>query len=79
MQQIVALAIVVLSGLYLTRSFWRSARAFFSRQGGCASGCGKCGFAPGGVRNPAATESVRRISVIPLAEVRSLPPKSENG
>ena len=66
-QQMVAVLIVLVATLYLGRNFLRSAKAFFSKKGGCASGCGKCAFAQ--QVKQAQKEGAARRNVIPLTIV----------
>ena len=66
-QQMVTALIVLVAAVYLGRNFLRSAKAFFSKKGGCASGCGKCAFAQ--QVKQAQKDSAARRNVIPLTVV----------
>lgn len=66
-QQIIALSIVALAAGYLGRNGWRAWRAFRQSKGGCASGCGKCGFAG---KDPA-EGAARPQNVIALTDIRA--------
>ncbi len=68
-QQIATALIVLVAAVYLGRNFVRSAQAFFSKKGGCGSGCGKCAFAQ--QVKAAQKQSAARRNVIPLAAVSS--------
>ena len=67
-QQMIVMAIVAIAAIYLGRNFVRSAQAFFSKKGGCASGCGKCAFAQQ-VKQAQKNGAAKR-HVIPLTEFR---------
>ena len=71
LQQGIALAIVACAALYLGRCLMVSARNFFSKQGGCAGGCGKCSFAPRNHAEAPSRKTPTNIAIIPLMEVRS--------
>jgi hypothetical protein len=64
MQQIVVWVIVAVAAVYLLRNTlaaWKRMRN--PKSGGCASGCGKCGYAPKDVPEPNA-------AFIPLSSVK---------
>ena len=63
----IALLIVAAAAAYLGYNLILSARNFFSKKSsGCASGCGKCSFAPKELK-------ANRPGLIPLTDIRSLP------
>ena len=66
-QQIITYLIVLVAAVYLGRNFVRSSKAFFSKKGGCASGCGKCAFAQ--QVKQAQKQSAAKRSVIPLTDI----------
>ena len=68
-QQIITALIVLVAAIYLGRNFARATQAFFSKKGGCASGCGKCAFAQ--QVKEAQKRSAARRNVIPLADISS--------
>jgi hypothetical protein len=77
-QQIIALLIVSVAAAYLFRNAVRTLRAFLSGRGGCASGCGKCGFA-GEIASRRKAASSPRSDVIPLTDIRSVTDKRRHG
>lgn len=68
-QQIVTYLIVLVAAAYLGRNFVRATKAFFSKKGGCASGCGKCAFAQ--QVKQAQKQSAAKRNVIPLTDISS--------
>jgi len=66
-QQIMTALIVLVAAVYLGRNFARSSKAFFSKKGGCASGCGKCAFAQ--QIKEAQKQGAARRNVIPLSVI----------
>ena len=77
-QQIIALAIVAVAGVYLARQSVRSYKAFRASKNGCGSGCGKCAFAPKDSAVGAALPKVQRKNVIALAEIRPAAHKADH-
>jgi hypothetical protein len=73
-QQIIALSVVAVAGVYLVRQSARSYKAFRANKEGCGSGCGKCAFAP----KDKTLSTVQRKNIIALAEVRPATNKADN-
>lgn len=77
-QQIIVFLIIAAASVYLGRYVWQSVRALVSGKEGCATGCGKCAYAPKNLDG----KPISRPSgpnIIPLGEVRSLPHKTHSG
>ena len=68
-QQIITYFIVFVAAAYLSRNFARSTKAFFSKKGGCASGCGKCAFAQ--QVKEAQKQGAAKRNIIPLTDISS--------
>jgi bacterioferritin-associated ferredoxin len=68
-QQVVSLLLVAAAAAYLGRSGVRAWRAMVSKQGGCASGCGRCAFAIRQAAERTSSRAARSRSVITLTAI----------